>query len=240
MAYRKSPQRLSKFLSYVLGRKPDEFGLVLAPDGFVKIKDVLKAVCEEDGWKYVRRSHIDEVLFSLPDPPLEIKDALIRAKNRSNLFSHTLAENPPKLLFVCVRRKAYPYILEKGIFPSGHRHVILSSQQQQAERMGRRRDSEPVLLTVHTHKAIQEGIVFHQAGDTLYLADSIHPGCFTGPPLPKYQKEAQKPVVRKESATYTPAGSFILDLKDKKEPKDRAKPHKKRKKQKRVRPPWRS
>ena len=240
MAYRKSPQLLSKFLSYVLGRKPDEFGLVLAPDGFVKIKDVLKAVCEEDGWKYVRRSHIDEVLFSLPEPPLEIKDDLIRAKDRSNLFSHTLAENPPKLLFVCVRRKAYPYILEKGIFPSGHRQVILSSQQQQAEKMGKRRDSEPVLLTVHTHKSIQEGIVFYQAGDTLYLADSIHPGCFTGPLLPKQKPEARKSVAQKESAVYKPAGSFILDLKDKKEQKDRAKQHKKKKKQKRVRPPWRS
>jgi putative RNA 2'-phosphotransferase len=240
MTYRKTPQLLSKFLSYVLGRKPDEFGLVLAPDGFVKIKDLLKTICEEDGWKYVRRSHIDEILFSLPDPPFEIKEDFIRAKNRSNLPSHTLAENPPKLLFICVRRKAYPYILEKGIFPSGHHSVILSSQQQQAERMGKRRDSEPVLLTVHTHKSIQEGIVFYQAGDTLYLADSIHPGCFTGPPLPKHITEIRKPVVRKESATYKPAGSFILDLKDKKEQKDRTRQNKKRKRQKRVRPPWRS
>ncbi|MFC1813077.1 RNA 2'-phosphotransferase [Thermodesulfobacteriota bacterium] len=240
MAYRKSPQILSKFLSYVLGRKPDEFGLVLDPDGFVKIKDVLKAVCEEDGWKYVRRSYIDEILFTLPDPPFEIKDNLIRAKDRGKLPPHTLANNPPKLLYVCVRRKAYPFVLDKGIFPTGYRRVILSSSRGQAERMGKRSDPEPVLLTVHTHKSIQKGIVFYQAGDTLYFADSIHPGCFTGPPLPKYQKEAQKPVVRKESATYTPAGSFILDLKDKKEPKDRAKQNKKRGKQKRVRPPWRS
>jgi putative RNA 2'-phosphotransferase len=240
MAYQKSPQPLSKFISYVLGRKPDEFGLVLAPDGFVKIKDLLKAVCEEDGWKYVRRCHIDEILFSLPAPPFEIKDNFIRAKDRSNLPPLAVAKNPPKLLYVCVRRKAHPFVLDKGIFPTGHSHVILSSSRRQAERMGKRLDPEPVLLTVHVRKSVQEGIVFYQAGDTLYLADLIRADCFTGPPLPKYQKEAQKPAIRKESVSHKPAGSFILEIKDKKEQKDRTKENKKRKRQKRVRPPWRT
>jgi len=240
MAYRKSPQLLSKFLSYVLGRRPDEFGLVLAPDGFVKIKDLLKAVCEEDGWKYVRRSYIDEILFTLPDPPFEIKDNFIRAKDRDNLPPLTLAKNPPKLLYICVRRKAHPFVLDKGIFPTGHSRVILSSSRRQAERMGKRLDPEPVLLTVNVLKSVQEGIVFYQAGDTLYFADSIHPGCFTGPPLPKQKTEAPKPEVRKESVSHRPAGSFILDLKDKKEHKNRTQRNKKRKRQKKVRPPWRT
>ena len=109
MAQQRTVKQLSKFISYVLGRKPYEFGLVPEHDGFVKIKELLKAFCEEDGLKYVRRSHINEIIMTFPDPPIEIKDNLIRAKNRDKLPEHTLAQNLPKLLFTCVRRKAYPF-----------------------------------------------------------------------------------------------------------------------------------
>ena len=43
MARQKSPKQLSKFISYMLGRKPAEFGLVPDQDGFVKIKEFIKA-----------------------------------------------------------------------------------------------------------------------------------------------------------------------------------------------------
>jgi putative RNA 2'-phosphotransferase len=36
-------------LSYVLGRRPDEFGLVPDADGFVRLKDLLKALHEALG-----------------------------------------------------------------------------------------------------------------------------------------------------------------------------------------------
>ena len=42
MSRQKSLKRLSKFIIYALGRKPDEFGLVLDPDGFVKLKEFLR------------------------------------------------------------------------------------------------------------------------------------------------------------------------------------------------------
>ena len=117
MAQHKSPKKLSKFISYILGHRPDEFGLVPDPDGFVKIKELLKAICEEEGWKYVRRSYIHETLIILQNPPIEIKDNYIRAKCRDKLPKHTLVQNPPKLLHTCVRRKAYPHLITKGISP---------------------------------------------------------------------------------------------------------------------------
>ena len=57
MAKRRSLEQLAKFISYILGRNPAEFGLVLDSDGFVKIKEFLKAVSEEEGLKYVCRSN---------------------------------------------------------------------------------------------------------------------------------------------------------------------------------------
>ena len=119
MAQKRSPQQLAKFLNYVLGRKPDEFGLVTDKEGFVKIKELIKATIEEEGLKYVRRSHINEIMITLPNHGLEVAENLIRAINREHLPKQSFALNPPKLLYTCVREKAYPYVLDKGIMPTG-------------------------------------------------------------------------------------------------------------------------
>ena len=51
----KSTQILAKFIAYILERRPDEFGLVTDKEGFVKIKELLKAITEEKEWKYELR-----------------------------------------------------------------------------------------------------------------------------------------------------------------------------------------
>jgi len=210
----RSPQQLAKFLSYILERRPDEFGLVLDEDGYVRIKDLLKAVCEEEGLKYVRRAAIDEILFTLPKPPIEMDDKRIRAKNRILLPKHTVTKDIPKLLYTCVRRKAHGFVLDKGIFPQGYPHIILSSDRDLAERMGKRADQSPILLTVQARKSADEGIVFYQAGEAVYLADFIPADCFTAPPLPKQKEESKKQEVPKEKERQQFPGSFFINLAD--------------------------
>lgn len=229
MSQRKSPEKLSKFISYILGHKPDEFGLVPDPNGFVKIKELLKAICEEDGWKYVRRSYIDEILITLQKPPIEIKDNYIRAKCRDKLQKQTLVQNPPKLLYSCVRRKAYPFLITKGISPLGHQHVILSATLEMAERIGKRIDQMPVILTVNTQKAQDRGVEFYQTGGSIFLAEFIPQGCFTGPPLPKEKPEEKKRRDDLEQITQKTPGSFFYDLVDKKEYRDHTKQERRRK-----------
>ncbi len=212
MGKQRSPEQLAKFLSYILERRPDEFGLILDQDGYVKIKELLKAVGEVEGWRYARRGAIEEVRVTLPNPPIEMDDHRIRAKNRDRLPKQGLATDLPKLLYTCVRRKAHRVVLEKGIFPQGYPQVILSSNQKMAERMGRRADSSPILLTVQTRASADAGVVFHQAGETLFLADFIPSDGFTGPPIPKEKAEMKKPEPK------TP-GSFFPDLTEDKERK---------------------
>jgi RNA:NAD 2'-phosphotransferase (TPT1/KptA family) len=79
MALGNYAKKLAKLLDYALGRNPDEFGLVPDGDGFVKLKELLKALHEEDGWKAVRKAGIDEVMYSIADPPVEINKDRIRA-----------------------------------------------------------------------------------------------------------------------------------------------------------------
>ena len=124
-------------------------------------------------------------------------------------------KNLPKLLYTCVRRKAYPSVLENGIRPMGFSHVILSSEPEMAKRIGRRRDPLPVRLVVQTEISLEEGITFYEAGETLYLAESIQPGCFTGPPLPKQKEPVTKRDAVEEPALERMPGSFMLELKEK-------------------------
>ena len=212
MALRKDPKHLSKLLAYMLGHQPDEFGLVPDGDGFIKVKELLQVISEEDGWRYVRRQHIDEILLTVPDPAIEIKAETIRAKNRTQLPRPTPAQNLPKLLFTCVRRKAHPVVLEKGIFPMGRSQVVLSSSSDMAIRMGRRKDPLPVLLTVNVRKSQDQGIVFHQFGRALYLAESIPADCFSSPPLAKERFKPQKEAVAEDPYPQKSAGTFLLDL----------------------------
>ena len=209
----RTPKQLSKFISYILGHNPDEFGLVLDQDGFIKIKELLKAITEEDGWKYVRRSHIDEILITMPGPPVEIKENLIRAKIHGALPKPKPAQNLPRLLYTCVRKKAYPAVLDKGIYPTGYNQVILSSSREMAERIGKRTDQTPILITILAQKSAADGVVFYQAGNSIYLAESIPAGYYTGPLLPKQKPELKKQATAEESSTRKLAGSFFMDLK---------------------------
>ena len=253
MAKQRPPEQLAKIISYILGRNPAEFGLVPDSDGFVKIKEFLKALSEEEGLKYVRTSNINEILITLPNPPVEIRENHIRAKHRLAMPANIPAQNLPKLLYTCVRRKAYPSVLENGIRPMGFSHVILSSEPDMAERMGKRRDPMPVQLVVQTEISLDKGIEFYEAGETLYLAESILPGCFTGPPLPKQKEPAAKRDVIDEPVFDRMPGSFLMKLKGK-NARDKTSQHKskqkaadweketkkiKKQKRKRERPPWR-
>jgi putative RNA 2'-phosphotransferase len=252
MGKAKSPQSLAKLLAYILGRRPDEIGLVTDTNGFVKIKDLLKALAEEEGWKYVRRSHLDEILYSLTDPPFEILDKQIRAKCRDQLSLPKPVQDLPKLLFTCIRKRAYRSVLDKGIFPSGYHQVVLSSNREIALRIGKRTDHDPVMLTIQAQKSITNGVTFYQTGESLYLAESIPTSCFSGPPLPKERPEAKKPDNADEASPPKMAGGYPVNLADaaRTQPAGRksqkqqmdwkdSKKRIKKQKRKRERPPWR-
>lgn len=203
--------RFSKLLSYILGRRPYEFGLVLDENGFVSMSLLLKAIGEEKEWKFIREAHFHELRFREADPTIEIAGSRIRVADRGRLPLLTVSFDLPKLLYICVRRKAHAHVLEKGISPSAYLQVVLSSDREMALRMGKRNDPKPVLLSVHCNKCREQGVLFYQAGGSLFTAGHIPPRCFTGPALiqekaPNVQESVVLPQISK-----TP-GSFILEV----------------------------
>ncbi len=209
----KSAAQLAKLLEYVLGRRPDEFGLIPDADGWVPIRDLLQALAEEEGLRHVRQASITEIILTIPQPPVETDGSRIRAIVRRDLPKRIYAAEPPKLLYSGITRKSYPVVLEKGIFPTRHPHVILSADNALAERIAKRRDPSPVILIVNVEQAQEKGTVFYQEGETLFTADTIAAGCFSGPALPKPKSDAtpkkKSPEVPEKPKT---PGSFIMNL----------------------------
>lgn len=203
-------------LTYVLARRPDEFGLVPDADGYVKIKDLLKALHEDEGLRYVNRSHLAEILLSVPEAPIEISENRIRARNRETLAPTAEAAAPPKLLFTAIRRRAYAVVLEHGVQPADGARIVMSPSREVAERLGKRIDAEPVILTVLVQSCRDQGIAFAQAGEDLFLADRIPPDGFSAPPLPLEKRTHSRPPEKPADAptrSETP-GSFVIDAGD--------------------------
>jgi putative RNA 2'-phosphotransferase len=216
MGRRKDPHQLCKLLTYILGCRPDEFGLVPDEKGFVRVKDLIKAICEEPGWGYVRRSHLNEVLLIHRDHPFMLESASIGMSDFSSPTQVVPVGDVPKLLYHCVRRKAYPVVSRRGIMPMGQHGVFLALTEDMALRMGKRRDPKPVLLTIQARQAAEDGVVFRRQGELIYTVAHIPVGCFTGPPLPperaRDEKEGPRQVEASGDGNRVKPGSFTFDL----------------------------
>jgi putative RNA 2'-phosphotransferase len=213
MKHSHAVDNLAKFLVYVLGRQPDEFGLVPDRQGYVKIKDLMKALGEESGWRHVRVNHIREVIYTSRPAPVEMEDNRIRAVDRTHLLSPRIADEPPKLLYYPIRRRAYPSLAEKGLPPgTSASRFILAGDMALARRLGRRIDSDPVVLTVNSHNALKNGATLWRFGENVYLSDCLPPGSFSGPPLPKNPPQPKKTEAPNDRTPPQTPGSYLLDL----------------------------
>lgn len=221
---RQKKKSLSKMLDYVLGRNPHEFGLIPDEDGFIPIKDLLTALKEEEGWSFVRESHLDDLIREPMGTEFEKIEKNIRvspAMTKLSLGPRDITD-PPALLYHAVRPKGYPNIHEHGLRPNtGHPWTALFTDKEMAARVCRRRTEKPVLLTIQAEKAGLRGVPFYKAADTIYLVRELDIGFISGPTLPKEKpgqekkknvkkKNAEKKMGNNLESAFTP-GSFFLE-----------------------------
>jgi len=207
-------RRLSRMLAYVLGHRPDEFGLFPDENGFIPLKELLMALQEEEGWSFVRESHITDLIREPEETRLELKDKMIRVRLEDTglEIGPFPAVLPPKVLYHAARRKGYPSILEHGLKPiGGHPYAALFETREMALRVGHRRDPDPVLLTIQADLAVKQGIVFHRPQESIYLVENMDPAFVSGPPLPKEKEPPEKKKQAPPPAEPPTPGSFILE-----------------------------
>jgi len=185
-------ERLSRMLAYMLGRNPAEFGLVPDAAGFVPIRELLKALHEEEGFRHVREADLRALPLCHPGAAIEIEENRIRLRGGPAAAAQD-GEGPaapPRLLYAAIRRRAWPFVHEHGLAPAGQAPALLCAEREFALRLGRRVDPEPVVLTVDVRKAEGCGVRFLPRGGGLFQASAVPPSCLSGPPLPAEAQEA--------------------------------------------------
>jgi putative RNA 2'-phosphotransferase len=206
---------LGRLMIYILGRSPYEFGLVPDEEGFVPYKELLRAINEEPGWGYVRWGNINEVLSGKERDLFLFDGKRIKTTDRQwTLDLSRPAQPTPKILFIGIRRKAHPVVMEKGLRKIEGSYYILSPEREIARRIGMRRDQRPVLLEIMAYAAQREGGLFYRFGD-LFLTSDISPQHIAGPPVSKdaIKERERKRLKVRESLPEFEAGSFTLDIK---------------------------
>ncbi len=200
-------KKIYKLLLYILSHKPDEFGIVPDDNGFVKIKELIQVFSQDKNLPSIRLQTFNEIVLNSENPHIDSKQNLIRAKNREALPDFLKDCPLPKLLYICVRNRAFNYVLERGISAADNSRVILSADIDQAAQIGKRRDNKQELFIINTKSAIQNGATFYKFGDLIYIADFISPKAFVNPTIPKEKKQAVENTDRQKSP-----GSFILSF----------------------------
>ncbi len=205
---------LTRLMIYILGHKPFEFGLVPDQEGFLSFKELLQAIHEEAGWGYVRQGDITEVFLGKDRALFQVDNKRIRTIDRRwSLDLNQPAGLLPKVLFMGIRRKAHPVVMEKGLKKVDGRFYVLSPGREMAERIGKRRDPRPVLLEVMAGAAERGGNLFCRFGD-LFLSPEIPVRYIAGPPVPKdvIKRGKEKSDRIPDSGDVFHGGTFTLDL----------------------------
>ena len=212
-------------LCYVLGVAPDEFGLVPDGEGWVSVKELIKALGDQQGWQGVRASMVEDTARRLAPKDLQLAENKIRCLSRQPPRPHYGVE-PPGHLYLGLRPRAWPVVRQRGLLAGESGPLVLCADEESALTLGRRKDPEPVLITVQARQAAGQGVIFALLGERLYLCDWVPPDCLLGPPVVEHipeKKPAPRPDEERTKGRRPPApgampGSFFITAEDVEKP----------------------
>ncbi len=205
----KQLESLAKMLAYVLGHRPDEFGLVPDAEGFIPIKQLQQALIHEPGWSFVRRHHLDQVVLLMQPPAFEIVDEKIRCVSPASLPQRRPGETPPPLLYLAIPPRAHERVWEEGLKAPGGGELLLARSKNIAVKLGKRRAQDPILVTIQAQAAARKGQEFTGYGEDFFLVQSVHRD-FLQLPAPLIPEE--KPKIPKPAPAPPTPGTFLVDL----------------------------
>jgi len=165
--------RLSKTMSYILRHGPREFHLVLDPEGYVSLEELLVAIRTRR--PKTSMDDLLEVVATCEKGRFEVVEDDVRAcygHSVKGRIEHEIVV-PPRTLYHGTSRGSLDSIREDGLRPMKRQYVHLTLRRDFAESVGRRRDPRPAILIVQALNAHEAGISFYKANENFYLADMV-------------------------------------------------------------------
>ncbi|MFJ8694547.1 RNA 2'-phosphotransferase [Streptomyces roseolilacinus] len=166
--------KVSKYLSRHLRHQPERIGLVLDPQGWVAVDDLLRAM-DRYGMP-ISRAELEHVVATNDKRRFAVDGDRIRASQ-----GHTVdvdlglpPATPPAYLHHGTVAPHLDAIRAEGLRPMNRHHVHLSPDRETASRVGARR-GRPVVLTVEAGAMHEDGHVFHVSANGVWLTDAVPP-----------------------------------------------------------------
>jgi putative RNA 2'-phosphotransferase len=172
----KDKKHTSKFLSLVLRHRPELIGLPLDANGWADVATLIKAAATKD--VHFTQAELEEIVATNDKKRFifSADNVQIRA-NQGHSVEVDLGlqpQAPPALLYHGTVDKFMDSIMAQGLQKMERHQVHLSSNRATAEQVGGRR-GQPVLLTVQAGLMQQDGFVFYQSENEVWLTDEVPP-----------------------------------------------------------------
>ncbi|MFB3108175.1 MAG: RNA 2'-phosphotransferase [Candidatus Binatia bacterium] len=167
-------ERLSRFLSFLLRHRPEDYPLGFDDRGFVRLKDLVNRV--QDRFPEVDDAAILEVIEGSGKTRFELWEGMVRATYGHSFpidLEHNM-ERPPEYLYHGTARDLARSMLEEGLKPRDRQFVHLSLSLEEAIAVGKRRDPLPAVLVIQSQEAHTDGVHFYHSGP-LFLTKGIPP-----------------------------------------------------------------
>lgn len=171
-----SLKRLSKQMALLLRHAPESAGLILDPEGYVHLHDLVSALRQT-----TPAASIDMVRAVVEQiEPHKQRYAIVEDCVRAN-YGHSVEDRiehtpalPPDELLHGTSMSSVDKILSEGLRPMQRQYVHLTPDRQLAASVGTRH-GKPCLIVINARAAHAEGILFYKANFTFWLVREMPP-----------------------------------------------------------------
>ncbi|MBV6889927.1 RNA 2'-phosphotransferase [Xanthomonas campestris pv. spermacoces] len=167
----------SKFLSCVLRHAPQSIGLTLDREGWADIDALIAAATaagralDADLIRAVVSSN-DKQRFALSADGRQIR--AVQGHSTATVALMHMPRTPPSMLYHGTATRFLEAILAQGLQPGQRHHVHLSADPKTATTVGARHGA-PSVLRVHSLQMHEDGHVFYQADNGVWLTRHVPP-----------------------------------------------------------------
>lgn len=158
-------------LVFALRHSPEAFGLKPDAEGWVDLQSFLVAMG-------ISKKQLDDIVAKQNKKRLEVQGDKIRVSyghsSKAGKIQYPEAQ-PPSFLFHGTSPFTAFVIKKEGLKPMNRQYVHLSSTPETAAIVGKRKDVEPIILTIDAQKAFEGGVKFYHPNEDIWLSDHIPP-----------------------------------------------------------------
>jgi putative RNA 2'-phosphotransferase len=131
---------LSRTVSHALRHDPGAYSVVLDPEGWTDIDQLLTAIGrKKKPLAGATEQQLRDILATSAKTRFELRNGRVRARYGHSVeerIEHQRVAEPPAILFHGTARRNEGSIQEKGLLPSGRQYVHLSGDRALAVRVG--------------------------------------------------------------------------------------------------------